>query len=112
MQQDVDGNSTYQGVNITACDNGFAAVAAVQSSLSEKVVKCISSRISSQDSDLLSDALAVSATYGWEKSDDICGLESVARLKTMFHDPLVAAGVDILLIEGSGETWSSMLAAT
>ena len=100
---------SYQEVEVVDLEDGLEYFRMHQREYTNKILTCIKSRITTHHSDtqLLTSALTVLATYGWEKSDQPdFGDSDVELLATQFQVPLKHADVDI---DKLLEEWHKML---
>ena len=111
--KELDGSFTYQGVDIKKYQAGFEYFDANHNSLIESIENCLQNRIRSQDTALLSDALIILATRGWERSDETSFAKSaIENLSRRFQVPLEKACVDISVLIDEWRTCWIMLSNT
>ena len=68
---DPDGSSsvTYQGVNLTAYEKALTYLKSHKDECIEGLENCLRNRIKAQDTELLTHAVTLLATNGWERSE-------------------------------------------
>ena len=99
--------TTYQGTKITHYETSVAYLREHKNEFMEAVLDCLNSRVKLQHVDLLTDILTILATHGWNRteSDDFANT-SLQNIVNHFAEPLVKAGVDLMVIE---EEWLDMV---
>ena len=105
--QYMDGVASYQGAELADHETGVAYLKSHKDQYTEKLVSCLKDRVKVQHPDLLTDALTVLATQGWQKSEDASFANTALQsLSARFEVPLQKAKVDITLLE---EEWEDMV---
>ena len=97
---------TYQGATLKQYDQGVAFLQSHKNEYVHGVVSCLKERIKVQNCDVLTHALTLLATQGWEKNE--YGELSAAALNGLsshFSVPLEKSGVDCGVLE---EEWLDM----
>ena len=96
---------TYQGANLARYGQGVAFLQAHKNEYAESVVSCLK-ELKVQHCDVLSHALSLLATQGWEKPESV-GLITAAleSLSSHFKVPLERSGVDCSVLQ---EEWDDM----
>ena len=106
-KEEPDGSITYQGAEIKRYQAGIEYFEANHTVLIESVEICLRNRIKSQDTALLSDALTILATHGWERSEEpLFAQSAIENLSRRFQIPLEKACVDIASLI---DEWEDML---
>ena len=97
----------YQGIQLKDYNSGLVFL---QSHCSEWVValeECLRKRLQYQDTDLLTHAVTILATYGWQRSESPCfAYEALDAICRRFEAPLRNASVDLSQIR---DEWDDML---
>ena len=102
-----DGSFTYQGVVVKRYELGFTYLDNNYPSLVEAVEACLRKRLKAQNTDLLSDALTILATHGWERCESASFANSaIETVSKRFEVPLEKASVDISLLT---DEWEDMV---
>jgi len=102
-----DGSFTYQGVVVKRYESGFTYLTNNYTSLVEAVESCLRKRLKSQNMDLLSDALTILATHGWERSESPSFANSaIETVSKRFEVPLEKASIDISILT---DEWDDMV---
>jgi len=97
----------YQGAELADHETGVAYLKSHKDQYTEKLVSCLKDRVKVQHPDLLTDALTVLATQGWQKSEDASFANTALQsLSARFEVPLQKAQVDITLLE---EEWEDVV---
>ncbi len=99
---------TYQGVTITHYPQGMTYLQNNYTFYIDAILRCLHQRLKPQnypaDVKILTCALTIIATHGWEKTDDAgFGYDAIECLTTRFVTPLEEASVNISLIQGEWE---------
>ena len=97
---------TYQGAILACYDQGVAFLQAHKNEYAESVVSCLKERVKVQHCNVLSHALSLLATQGWEKPESV-GLIAAAleSLSSHFKVPLEGSEVDCSVLQ---EEWDDM----
>ena len=107
-KQEQDGSFTYQGYVVKRFVNGIEYFSSNFATLVEGVLSCIRNRIRSQETEILTNALTILATHGWEKSESASfaysAIESIAK---RFEVSLMNASIDLSLLK---DEWEDMTA--
>ncbi len=104
--QKAQGETTYLGAPLANYEQGITFITTHKDQIIESVLSCLKSRIKIQHPDLLTDALILLATQGWEKSEDSLGDVALGNLCDRFRIPLEKAGLCIAVMQ---EEWRDML---
>ena len=94
---------TYQGVEIVRFDQALASLKNNYGIYIDSILTCLRDRLKLQevsDIGVLTDALKILATHGWEKTTDASfGYEAIHTLQQRFAIPLQEAGVNCALLQ-------------
>ena len=104
-----DGNPTYQLADIKRLEEGSRFVSDHQEEWTAAIMKCLHTRLTSQDEDklVMLHAITILATHGWERSaDSSFGHEALEFVTMRFQTPLEEAGVDVHAIQ---DQWDDMV---
>ena len=101
-------SKTYQG-EVIKLDQSLAFFASKYKTYIDCLLACLHERLkdSSADATILSHALKILATHGWQKTDDASfGLDAVQALAERFNIPLQEAKVNCALLQ---QEWEDMV---
>ena len=105
-KEETDGSFTYQGIEIKNYKRGMEYFSVNYASFVESVENCLRSRIKSRDTELLTHALTILATHGWEKRELPSFADpAIEAISKRFEVPLVKASVDISALT---DEWEDM----
>ena len=100
-------SSLYQGAELTGFAEAITFLKANHNHFSDLVQGCLRDRLATQETDLLSQALIILATHGWEKTTESSFAHSaILELSPRYQLPLEEAKVDLSLLI---EEWDDML---
>ena len=98
---------TYQGADIKLYDQGLSFVKSNYIEWVEAVASCLRCRIKTEHTELLTHAVTLLATNGWERSEDPSfGHTALDEVCSWFHVPLEYANIDSSLVR---EEWDDMV---
>ena len=101
-----NGSVTYQGADLKELDESVAFFKANHSQYSELVQASLRDRLATQETDLLTHALTILATQGWEKAANASSAHSaIEQLSERFRVPLEQANINVSLLQ---EEWDEM----
>ena len=103
--QTVTVKATYQAVKLVHYEDGIDFLTSHKDQIMESVLACLKNRVKAHHPYLLTNALKILATQGWNKSADI-DFASVNHLVQQFLIPLQKATVDTSVIN---EDWEDMV---
>ena len=106
---DSTSSKTYQGVEIAEVDQSLSFFTSHYKGYIDSLLACLHERLkdSSADATMLTHALKILATHGWQKTDDASfGLDAVQALAERFTIPLQEAIVNCASIQ---EEWEDMV---
>ena len=107
IKHEEDGSVTYQGVELTYYDRARTYLELHKDEYVEALETCVRNRIQTQDTDLLTHAVTILATKGWERSESASfGHVALDAICQRFQIPLEAASVDCSAIQ---EEWDDMV---
>ncbi len=100
----------YQGIELLRYHQGLAFLKHHKSEYVGNVLACLKDRLKDRESardELLTHALKIVATHGWEKSEGSgFGYSAIEALSALFSTPLQDAGVDSALLQ---QEWDDMV---
>ena len=97
---------TYQGADLKEFDEAVTFFKANHSQYCDLVQASLRDRLATQETDLLSQALTILATQGWEKATGTSSAHySTEQLSLRFRVPLEQANINISLLQ---EEWDNM----
>ena len=97
---------TYQGADLMKFTEAVSFFNANHHQYCDLVQACLKDRLATQETDLLSQALTILATQGWEKATDASFAHTaIQNLSARFQIPLEQARIDISCLE---EEWDEM----
>ena len=98
---------TYQGADLKEFDEAVTFLKANHSRYSELVQASLRDRLATQETDLLSQALTILATQGWEKATSTSSVHysAIEQLLLRFKVPLEQANINASLLQ---EEWDDM----
>lgn len=106
LRNEVDG-LFYQGVELKHHDRAMDYLTSNYVNWIDSVKTCLKDRIRFQDIDLLTHAVTLLATKGWERSDSTSfGYEALDAICDRFQAPLENASVNCSLVQ---EEWDDMV---
>ena len=102
-----NGTFSYQGADLVAYADAIAYFRAHHQEYSQSIEACLKQRMSSQETDMLTHALTVLATQGWERSETPSfGYPALEYLSERFAAPLQHANIDTALLQGE---WDNLV---
>ena len=109
IQQSDEGSTyMYQGTKLTRYSEGVTFLQSHKNEYVESVISCLRERVKVQHCNILTHTLALLATQGWEKPENIALFDvALESLVSHFKAPLEKSGVNISAIS---EEWEDMLA--
>ena len=113
IQEEEDGSYIYQGIELKCHDRALTYLKDHYTVWIEAVEKCLRERMRSHDNELLSHAMALLATNGWERSESpSSGYAALDAVWVRFMVPLESDSVDLTLVRKSGMIWWDMESST
>ena len=104
LSRDGSGSTMYQGVELSKHKERLKLLQSHYREYTDAVQKCLCDRVKIQTTDLLTHALTILVTNGWERTESSAfGHQALCHL---FVDPLENAGVNCSLVL---EEWDDML---
>ena len=98
--QDDNNDKTYQGAVLAKYEQGRKYLEDHKNRYAESIMSCLKERLKMQHVGLLTDAITLLATHGWEKSESSDFADAALdHLTTQFNVPLAKAGVVETLIK-------------
>ena len=98
-ETDSDSAATYQAVKLVHYDEGIDFLTSHKNEIMESVLACLKNRVKAHHPELLTNALKIFATQGWNKSDDIdFASPNLDSLVQRFLIPLRKANIDTSVI--------------
>ena len=99
--------ATYQAVKLVHYEDGINFLTSHKDQIMESVLACLKNRVKAHHPELLTNALKILATQGWNKSDDIdFASVNLDNLVQQYLIPLQKATVDTSVIN---EEWEDMV---
>ena len=107
VQEEENGSNHYQRIELKAHDRALTYLKSHYKEWIEAVEKCLRERMRSQDTELLTHAMTLLATNGWERSESASfGYAALDTVCERFQVPLENASVDLSLVQ---EEWDDMV---
>ena len=107
IKNDECDSTTYQGVDLKKYDKGLTFLKRHHREYADLVQDCLRTRVKVQSVDLLTHALTILATHGWERSESTAfGYEALDSVCVRFLVPLENANVDCSLVM---DEWDDLL---
>lgn len=104
-----DGSFTYQGAKLKKYNEALIYLKSNYVQWIETVETCLLSRIKFQDTDLITHAITLLATNGWERTESpSLGYNALDAICERFNIPLESAGIDCSA-STVNEEWNDML---
>ena len=102
-----DGSVAYQGVELKAYERGLTYLKSHYVQWIDAVETCLRDRLKSQDTELLTHAVTLLATNGWEQTESASfGHAALDAVCERFSTPLESASVDCFVVK---DEWDSMV---
>ena len=106
-QGDNGAATTYQGIELSKYKEGLTLVQSHYQEYAQLVVECVRERVKVQTVDLLTHALTIFLTNGWERAETSAfGYPALDSVCAMFVTPLENACVNLSLVQGE---WDDMV---
>ena len=107
IKHEDNGSTSYQGVELTHFDRARTHLEVHKDEYVEALETCLRNRIQVHDTDLLTHAVTILATNGWERSESASfGHAALEAICQRFQIPLEAASLDVSAVQ---EEWDDMV---